>query len=46
VIPNLAELAEKLGLAGLLVSLVLAALLTALVFLAPSVAQWFDERNP
>jgi hypothetical protein len=46
VIPNLAELAEKLGLAGVLVPLVLAALLTGLVFLASSVAQWFDERNP
>ena len=45
-IPNLAELAEKLGLVGVLVPLVLAALLTALVFLAPTVAQWFDERNP
>ena len=43
---NLAELAEKLGLAGVLVSLVLAALLTALVFIAQSVAQWFDERKP
>jgi hypothetical protein len=46
VIPNLAELAEKLGLAGVLIPLVLAALLTGLVFLVPSVAQWFDERNP
>jgi hypothetical protein len=46
VIPNLTELAEKLDLAGVLVPLVLAALLTGLVFLAPSVAQWFDERNP
>ena len=44
--PNLAELAEKLGLASVLVPLVLAALFTALVFLVPSVAQWFDERNP
>jgi hypothetical protein len=46
VIPNLAELAEKLGLAGVLVPLVLASLLTGLVFLVPSVAQWFDERKP
>jgi hypothetical protein len=46
VIPNLTELAEKLGLAGVPVPLVLAALLMALVFLVPSVAQWFDERNP
>jgi hypothetical protein len=46
VIPNLAELAEKLGLTGVLVPLVLAALLAAFVFLVPSVAQWFDERNP
>jgi hypothetical protein len=46
VIPNLAELGEKLGLAGVLIPLVLAALLTVLVFLVPSVAQWFDERNP
>ena len=45
-IPNLAEFAEKLGLAGVLVPLVLAALLTGLVFFVPSVAQWFDERKP
>lgn len=45
-IPNLSELAEKPGLAGVLVPLVLAALLTGLVFLVPSIAQWFDERNP
>ena len=45
-IPNLTELAEELGLAAVLVPLVLAALLTGLVFLAQSVAQWFDERNP
>jgi hypothetical protein len=46
VIPNLAELAEKLGLAAVLVPVVLAALLPGLVFLAPSVAKWFDEPNP
>ena len=45
-IPNLAELAQKLGLAGVLVPIVLAALLTGPVFLVPSVPQWFDERNP
>jgi hypothetical protein len=46
VIPNFGRTREKLGLAGLLVPLVLAALLTGLVFLVPSVAHWFDERNP
>jgi len=46
VIPNLTALAETLGLTAVLVPLVLAGLLTGPVFLAQSIPQQFDERNP
>ncbi len=45
-IPNLTALAETLGLPAVLVPLVLAGLLTGPVFLAQSIPQQFDERNP
>jgi hypothetical protein len=46
VIPSLVEILERLGVARELTAAVFAALLTALVLLAPSVARWFDKRNP
>jgi hypothetical protein len=45
VIPDLFEAFRKLGIGAAFVSLVLAALLTAAVFLAQSMASWFDDRN-
>jgi len=45
VIPNLFEAVQKLGVGSAIVSLVLAALLTAAVFLAQSLANWFEDRN-
>jgi hypothetical protein len=44
-IPELTALGEKLGFATVLVPLALGALLTAMVFLAHSIAEWFDDRN-
>jgi hypothetical protein len=46
VIPGLVEILERLGVDRELIAAVFAALLTALVLLAPSVARWFDKRNP
>jgi hypothetical protein len=45
-IPSLVEILERLGVARELIAAVSAALLTAIVLLAPSVARWFDKRNP
>ena len=45
-IPNLVEVLERLGVDRSFVAAILAALLTGLVLLAPSVARWFDKRNP
>ena len=45
-IPSLVEILERLGVARELTAAVCAALLTAIVLLAPSVARWFDKRNP
>jgi hypothetical protein len=45
-IPNLFEILERLGVARQLIAAVCAAFLTAIVLLAPSVARWFDKRNP
>jgi len=41
-IPNLTEFTEQVAFTAVLVPFVLA----GLVSLTPSVAQWFDERNP
>jgi hypothetical protein len=46
VIPNLVEILERLGVAPELIAAVFAAFLAAIVLLAPSVARWFDKRNP
>lgn len=45
-IPELRELGEKLGFAAVFVPLALGALLTAMVFLAHSISEWFGDRNP
>jgi hypothetical protein len=45
-IPNLLEILERLGVARELGAAVFAVFLTAIVLLAPSVARWFDKRNP
>ena len=44
-IPTLTELAQKFGASSTFVTVALAAVLTALVLLAPSIAQWFDDRK-
>jgi len=46
VIPNLAELAERLGVSPAFVPLAFVALLTALALFVQSVARWFEDRNP
>jgi hypothetical protein len=46
VIPNLQELAERIGVNLVLVPLVVAGAFTAVVLLAKSISQWFDDRNP
>ena len=43
---QLTALGEKLGLTAVLVWLALGGLLTAKVFLAQSLAEWFGDRNP
>jgi hypothetical protein len=45
-IPNLLEILERLGVARELSAVVFAVFLAAIVLLAPSVARWFDKRNP
>jgi len=45
VIPTLPEIADRFGLAALVVPLILAGVLTALVLLVPSVIGWFEDRN-
>lgn len=45
-IPTLAALGEKLDLITMLVPLALAGLLTGMLFLALSIAEWFNDRNP
>jgi hypothetical protein len=46
VIPNLIEILERLGIDRSFVAAIFAAILAVLVLLAPSVARWFDKRNP
>ena len=45
-IPSLVEILEPLGVVRELSAAVFAVFLTAIVLLAPSVARWFDKRNP
>jgi hypothetical protein len=45
VIPTLLDALRELGVRPVLVALVLAGALTAVVFLAQSVAAWFDDRH-
>jgi hypothetical protein len=45
VIPNLFEVARRFGFSSPVAALVFAALLTAFVFLAQSLASWFDDRD-
>ncbi len=44
-IPNLTELAQELGLSAALVPVALAALLTTIVLVLPSIVRWFDDRR-
>jgi hypothetical protein len=44
-IPTVTELAQKLGGSAAFVPVALAALLTAMVLLVPSITQWFDDRK-
>jgi hypothetical protein len=46
VIPNLVEVLKRIGVGRGLAAVVFVAFLTVLVLLAPSVARWFDKRNP
>jgi len=46
VIPNLVEMLERIGVHRSFLAVVFVGFLTVLVFLAPSVARWFDKRNP
>ena len=45
-IPQLTDLWDKLGPSAVLVPLLLGAPLTVMVLLAPSIAEWFRDRNP
>jgi uncharacterized membrane protein len=45
VIPTLLDTLHEFGIRPVLVVLLLAAVLTAVVFLAQSVASWFDDRH-
>jgi hypothetical protein len=45
-IPELTALAQTLGVSAVLIPLALGVLVTGMVFLAQSVAAWFDDRNP
>jgi uncharacterized membrane protein AbrB (regulator of aidB expression) len=42
-IQTLAELAQRLGVNAAFVPIALAAALTAIVFLVPSIARWFED---
>jgi hypothetical protein len=44
-IPNLKELAQESGLSAALVPLALAAVLTVIVLVLPSIVRWFDDRK-
>jgi hypothetical protein len=44
-IPNLTEFAQKLSLSAALVPVALAAVLTAIVLVLPSIVRWFDDRK-
>ena len=44
-IPTLLDAFRELGVRPVLVALLLAAVLTVVVFLAQSVASWFDDRH-
>ncbi len=44
-IPNLAGLAQELGLSAALVPVALAAVLTAIVLVLPSIVRWLDDRK-
>jgi hypothetical protein len=44
-IPNLTDLAQMLGLNAALVPVALAAGLTAIALLLPSIVRWFDDRK-
>jgi len=44
-IPNLTELAHDLGLSATLVPVVLAAVLTAIVLVLPSIVRWINDRK-
>lgn len=44
-IPTLPEIARQLGVSPVFVSLAVAGALTAMAFLAGSVAQWFDDKD-
>jgi len=44
-IPDLTELAQELGLGPALVPVALAAVLTAIVLVLPSIVRWFDDRK-
>jgi hypothetical protein len=46
VIPNLVEILEQRSVRRGFVAVVLTAFLTVTVVLAPSIARWFDKRNP
>ena len=44
-IPNLTGLAQEPGLSAALVPVALAAVLTAIVLVLPSIVRWFDDRK-
>ena len=44
--PELVAIGEKLGFAAVLAPLGLGVLLAVAVFLAQSVTEWFNDRNP
>jgi len=45
VIPSLPEILGRFGVSAALVPLALAAVLTALVLVAPSISHWFEDRD-
>jgi len=45
VIPSLPEILDRFGVSAVLIPFALAALLTAVALLAPSMARWFEDRN-
>jgi hypothetical protein len=46
VIPSLVEVLERLSIDRSFLGVAFVAAFTALALLAPSVARWFDKRNP